>query len=86
MSKPFNPKLIKHKIPAPILDLIAKGYIKDYKKRPTILEYIQHPVFDNLRKKYQIVFNISHSSFIDSNKKKLKKDLNKIVKCMQNIE
>ena len=31
-----------------MIDLMSKGYSKDPKNWPNILEYIEHPVFDKL--------------------------------------
>ena len=32
--------------PSDVKDLLQRGYIKDFRRRPTMLEYIEHPVFD----------------------------------------
>ena len=32
--------------PSEVKDLLQRGYIKDFRKRPTMLEYIEHPVFN----------------------------------------
>jgi serine/threonine protein kinase len=32
--------------PTEVKDLLQRGYIKDFRKRPTMLEYIEHPVFN----------------------------------------
>ena len=33
--------------PNEVKDLLQRGYIKDFRKRPTMLEYIEHPVFNS---------------------------------------
>ena len=32
--------------PSDVKDLLQRGYIKDFRRRPTMLEYIEHPVFN----------------------------------------
>ena len=39
--------------PALLKDLLEKGYIKDFRRRPTMLEYIDHPVFDPVKPSHQ---------------------------------
>lgn len=40
------------KISAPTQRLLAKGYIKAAKARPSIIEYLLDPAFDSFREKY----------------------------------
>ena len=35
--------------PPEVKDLLQRGYIKDFRKRPTMLEYIEHPVFNSCK-------------------------------------
>lgn len=58
MRQPF---IVKHRFSGKwneeLKDLLAKGFIKQFWKRPNINEYLAHPVFDDLRQKYQKFFS-----------------------------
>ena len=40
------PSRFKNSWPNEVKDLLQRGYIKDFRRRPTMLEYIEHPVFN----------------------------------------
>jgi serine/threonine protein kinase len=40
------PSRFKSSWPNEVKDLLIRGYIKDFRRRPTMLEYIEHPVFN----------------------------------------
>ncbi len=46
----------KFKISPVIEDILQKGYIKNRFERPNILEYLNHPAFDEIRKDYEVFF------------------------------
>ena len=39
--------------PEDVKDLLQRGYIKDFRKRPTMLEYIEHQAFDFIKQKHK---------------------------------
>ena len=53
--------------PEEVKDLLQRGYIKDFRRRPTMLEYIEHPVFNFIKKKHEK--NVNYVSSIKFKKK-----------------
>ena len=43
------PSRFKNSWPSEVKDLLQRGYIKDFRRRPTMLEYIEHPVFNSCK-------------------------------------
>jgi serine/threonine protein kinase len=52
-------------------DLLEKGYIKDFRRRPTMLEYIEHPVFDPVKSKHTENVNYVSKIKFPANKNKV---------------
>lgn len=52
-------------------DLLEKGYIKDFRRRPTMLEYIEHPVFDPVKPKHTENVNYVSKIKFPANKNKI---------------